>query len=59
MNKLDKPEKSVPEKEVVDEQAFIEHAARKRLREMNLLDDFPVWFGMSYPEIGERKKLPM
>ena len=54
MNKLDKTKKSVTEKEVVGEQALIEQAAKKRLREMNLLDDFLFGSVVSYPRIGER-----
>lgn len=47
-------EKAVPEKEAAGELAFIEQVAKKRLREMNLLDDFLFGSVVSYPEIGER-----
>lgn len=42
------------EKDVPEKQASVEEAARKKLAEMNLLDDFLFGSMVAYPEIGER-----
>lgn len=54
MREIDELKKSAAEKQEISEQALAEQAVRKRLREMNLLDDFLFSSVVSYPEIGER-----
>lgn len=52
--KADGSGKAMPEKWAVREQALIEQAAKKRLMEMNLLDDFLFGSVVAYLEIGEK-----
>ena len=54
MKKADGPGKAISERKAVGEQELAEQAAKKRLREMNLLDDFLFGSVVAYPEIGER-----
>lgn len=54
MKEIDEPKKCAAEGQDVNEQALTEQAVRKRLREMNLLDDFLFGSVVTYPEIGER-----
>lgn len=54
MKDINELKKAAKEKQVSEEQALAEQAARKRLRKMNLLDDFLFGAVVNYPQIGER-----
>lgn len=54
MKKANGPGKAISGRNAVGEQELAELAAKKRLMEMNLLDDFLFGSVVAYPEIGEK-----